>query len=136
MTMVVCVDDANGMMFGGRRQSMDRVLRAKLLEMTAGRTLWMSAYSAKQFTDGGAFQVCDHPATAAQTGDVCFVEDTPFSTDGCSAVWVFRWNRRYPADVFFETDLQKEGFEQISTEEFAGSSHPTITLDIYQRSCV
>lgn len=136
MKLIVCVDDRGGMMFGGRRQSMDRVLREKMLAITAGHTLWMSEYSAKQFATGGDFQVCECPAEQAGADDFCFVEDTPFSLDGCTQVWVFRWNRHYPADVFFDVDLHNEGFALISTEEFVGSSHPNIMLNGYQRGNV
>lgn len=135
MTLVVCVDDNGGMMFGGRRQSQDRVLRAKLLELCAGHTLRMSPYSAKQF-DAGEFQVCDNPCDGANETDVCFVEDTPFDLEKCRAVWLFRWNRRYPADVTFPTDLSVHGFTLLDTQEFVGSSHPNITLDRYQRGSV
>ena len=32
MILVICVDDKGGMAFNGRRQSMDRLLRADLLQ--------------------------------------------------------------------------------------------------------
>ncbi len=133
MKLIVCVDDNGGMMFNGRRQSQDRVLREKVLSMTAGHTLWMSEYSAKQFAEGGDFKVHDRCADKAKTDDFCFVENTTFSIDDCDEVWMFRWNRRYPADVTWNVDLQTNGFSLTGTEEFVGSSHPKITLDIYKR---
>ena len=49
--MIVCVavDDNLGMTFNKRRQSQDRVLRERLLELTQGRDLWMNSYSVQQF---------------------------------------------------------------------------------------
>ena len=49
MKIIVCVDNQNGMMFNRRRQSQDRVLRKRILELTGGKKLWMNAYSQKQF---------------------------------------------------------------------------------------
>ena len=40
MKVIVCVDDKGGVMFNHRRQSQDRVLRERILGMTAGQTLW------------------------------------------------------------------------------------------------
>ena len=47
-------------------------------------------------------------------------------------VALFRWNRRYPGDVFFTLDLA--GWSLASSEEFEGSSHGCITLERYTRS--
>ena len=49
MILAVCIDDRNGMLFNGRRQSQDRVLREDLVREAGGGPLWMSAYSARQF---------------------------------------------------------------------------------------
>ena len=49
MKIIVCVDNQNGMMFNHRRQSQDRALRKRILELTGGKKLWMNAYSQKQF---------------------------------------------------------------------------------------
>ena len=56
MILIVCVDNKNGMLFNRRRQSQDRMLRTRILEMTAQSRLWMNTYSAKQF-DASAPQV-------------------------------------------------------------------------------
>ena len=37
MKIIVCVDNQNGMMFNHRRQSQDRVLRKRILELTGGK---------------------------------------------------------------------------------------------------
>jgi len=131
VTLVVCVDDNGGMMFGGRRQSRDRVLCAKLQDMCTGRRLLVSPYSAPLFD--GNVTVCDDPCVQAAKTDVCFIENTPPNPENCDEVWMFRWNRRYPADVRFPIDLAAGGFLLKHTEEFAGSSHPNITLERYQR---
>ena len=57
MKIIVCVDNQNGMMFNHRRQSQDRVLRKRILELTGGEKLWMNAYSMGQFPDEAASRI-------------------------------------------------------------------------------
>lgn len=51
MIVILAIDDTGGMMFHGRRQSCDRVLRKKILHITKEKKLWMNSYSAKQFVE-------------------------------------------------------------------------------------
>ena len=133
MRLIVCLDDRGGMMFGGRRQSQDRVLRARVMELTRGHKLWMSAYSAKQFADFEEILVDDRYAQMAGEEDYCFAEDGAVPLDGVTELIVYRWNRLYPADLYFDVDLQKNGFSLCSSCEFTGSSHDKITKEIYRR---
>ena len=49
MKLIFCVDENNGMMFMDKRQSQDRVLRKRILEIVGKNKLWMSKYSSEQF---------------------------------------------------------------------------------------
>ena len=49
MRLIFCIDDKGGMMFFGKRQSKDSVLRNWIVNYAQGAKLWMSLYSAKQF---------------------------------------------------------------------------------------
>ena len=64
-------------------------------------------------------------------GDVCFVEDAPLAPHRAriTCLYVFRWNRDYPADRRLDLDLS--GWERTEQEEFPGSSHDKITLERY-----
>ena len=92
MKIIVCVDNQNGMMFNHRRQSQDRVLRKRILELTGGKKLWMNAYSQKQFLQvngnmpkeqeqsgqlgqSGQIQADEAFLEKAGPGEYCFVED-------------------------------------------------------------
>jgi hypothetical protein len=44
---------------------------------------------------------------------------------------VYRWNRRYPGDVFFDLDVSAAPWRCVETEEFVGSSHEKITKEVY-----
>ena len=46
-------------------------------------------------------------------------------------IYLYRWNRDYPADVYFPVDLSM--WKCVETKEFAGSSHEKITRERYTR---
>ena len=148
MKIIVCVDNQNGMMFNHRRQSQDRVLRKRILELTGGKKLWMNAYSQKQFlqVNGNMPKEQEQPGQLGQSGQIqadeaflekagpgepCFVEDrsvAPFA-GRVERVVLYRWDRAYPADLYW--DLSLEGWTLARREEFPGFSHKLITKEVY-----
>jgi len=134
VNLIVCIDDAGGMMFNHRRQSQDRVLRAHLLELTNGSRLWVTPYTAKQFGEHAAsLCISQAPWQDAAPGDFYFAEDGEIPTERAERIYLYRWNRLYPSDRKFVTDPAGLGFVLCAREEFAGYSHPTITQEIYTK---
>ena len=131
MKIILCIDERNGLMFGGRRQSQDSVLRERVLANFSFPKLWMSEYSARQFTEKTGFIVDNDYVTKAEKDDYCFVEDCGFNLDLCNEVVIYKWNRHYPSDVTFDVDLKAAGFKRTSKADFVGSSHKKITEEIY-----
>lgn len=138
MRIIVCVDERFGMMFHNRRQSQDRGLRKRILELTAGKTLRMNHYSYKQFekdekiTDSNL--ICQEGfLSCAEEDDYCFVEDADIQPylPQIKTIVLYKWNRSYPFDWKFSLDLI--GWTLQSVREFAGSSHERITEEIYIR---
>ena len=43
----------------------------------------------------------------------------------------FKWNTKYPADMYFDIDLNR--FQLVVTKDFQGNSHNKITMEIYKR---
>jgi len=134
MILIACVDDNLGMAFHRRRQSQDRLLRARILERSAGRALWMSAYSARQFDSAGEkIRVDEDCLSKAGPGEFCLAElvsPSPWA-DRIEQVVLYRWNRSYPSDLRF--DLSLEGWRLEARTEFPGFSHEQITEEIYTR---
>lgn len=134
MHIIVCVDDRMGMLYNHRRQSQDRVLREKLLELAGVHSLRMNAYSAKQFGTApeGRIAPSEDFLSQARAGDYCFVEDQPLApyAPAIESLILCRWNRDYPGDFFL--DLPLEHWHRQVLSEFPGSSHEKITLEVYK----
>ena len=133
MILIVCIDDAGGMMFNHRRQSQDRVLRARLSELAGDAKLWVTPYTARQFEEGARICVSDAPWLDAGVGEYYFAEDGEVSLNRAEKVYLYRWNRLYPADRKFDCDLAAAGFSLCHSEDFAGYSHEKITEELYKK---
>ena len=129
MILAVCADDRLGMSFGGRRQSKDAEVRRKLLELSGGN-LRMSDYSARQFEE--AVHHGPDYLSGAQNGDWCFAEAPDYEdfAEKIEKIVLVRWNRHYPTDVHFRFPGK---WALVQTEDFPGSSHDTITLEVYEK---
>ena len=137
MIAIVCLDDKNGMGFNHRRQSRDARLRREMLDMAAGSRLWMAPCSAEQFGSEGAGRLLVSEAflEEAAPGDYVFVEDralSPFA-EKLEKLVVFRWNRVYPGDRYFDLDLTGGPWRKTESLDFPGTSHKRITREVYTR---
>ena len=133
MKLIFCIDNKNGMTFSGKRQSSDKNLREWIINYAQGSKLRMSIYSAKQFENNASVSADDDYMSKAEENDVCFIEDGSYSTDNASEIVLCKWNRHYPADRFFDTDLKAAGFRRVKSEDIAGTSHEKITIETYRR---
>lgn len=138
MIAIVCADDKGGIMFNHRRQSQDRKLRKRILDIADGKTLWMSTYSAKQFAkDSHCSKLCidDDFAWKAENGDFAFFEgDSLAAVDNrLERVIVFRWNRTYPSDQYLDIDFDNGSWKCEHIGDFRGSSHEQISEEVYTR---
>ncbi len=133
MKIIVCLDERNGMLFAGRRQSMDRILRQEALALAGSEPLWMNGYSAGQFGDEGNIRVEEDFLRKAPEDAWCFVENTDLTPwlEKISQVAVYRWNRHYPSTTWFPMDYFVNKWQLTGRREFAGSSHERITEEVY-----
>ena len=137
MIVIVCLDDKNGMLFNRRRQSRDSVVTADIVKTAEGGCLRMNAYSAKLFEtlpcDTPELAVSEDFLESAGDEDYCFVENVsvlPY-VSRIRKLIIYRWNRHYPGDFFFDCDPAALGLSLLSTTEFAGTSHDNITREVY-----
>ena len=138
MKVIVAVDDDNGMMFNHRRQSQDRLLREHMLVIAEKSNLWINEYSSKQFESNDKIHVSNDFMNEASEGDYCFVEDQMISQfeNKIEEMIIFKWNRRYPGDVFLDFFPVEHNMKCVRNEDFAGSSHDKISMEVWVRDGV
>ena len=132
MKIIICLDDNNGMMFNRRRQSQDiKVIEdvSKTVKENNG-FLNCSYYTQKMFeknypisvVEDGVFPVSYH-----------FIENQINTLEAVTEITIYKWNRVYPADVYFKFDMEECGFEKIHSSDFPGNSHENITKEIWTK---
>lgn len=152
MKIITVIDDDRGMMFNNRRQSQDSILRKKILEMCQGSVLYMNEYTAKQFGDvlteraelsqdveqNRQIRISETFLGEAGAGEYCMVEDRNFIeyASRIDELILFRWNRKYPGDLHLEFRPEENNMKCVKTEEFPGSSHEKITMEVWKSETV
>lgn len=134
MTCYVCLDDKNGMRFNHRRQSRDALLLADM-QQAVPKLLHADAVSGPLLTEAGI------PWELAPEDLRLLPEDAHFFLEARPAgealvfdrIVIYRWNRHYPADTFWNLDLTAAGYRLTEATDFSGSSHETITKEVYTR---
>lgn len=136
MNIIVVVDNNNGMLFNNRRLSRDRVLAAKILDISQYTTLRISPFSEELFESlPDNVEVSDSFLDDAVAGDICFDENELLMhyAKKIDTFYLFKWNRNYPSDLKLDFIPSEQGMSLRKTEHFEGSSHDDITLEIWQR---
>ena len=135
MIAIICLDDQDGMMFNRRRQSRDREVVSRILNLCEGSRLWMNPCSEPLFHEEMTqnIHVDEQFLLRAGEGEYCFVESVGLKEmeERLEKIIIFRWNRRYPADL--RLDLCLQDWKKTEEEEFAGHSHEKITKEVYER---
>ena len=94
--------------------------------------LTINVYSRGQFDETAEGITVDEDFMAkAGSDDYCFAENIsvkPYEKE-MQKIILYRWNRVYPADLYFDIDLKNWHLKE--SNDFAGSSHDKITEEIY-----
>ena len=130
MTLYVCLDDRNGMLFNKRRQSRDGAVLEDIRASVSG-VLTVDGFSEKLIAAAQIPYALGEPAPGVHF----FLEnrDPEVLLPLAKTLVIYRWNRHYPSDVRWEPDLAGMGFILTETTEFAGTSHEKITREVYER---
>lgn len=135
MTVIVCLDNANGMMFNHRRQSRDANVIKDILKTINGASLLISPYSEPLFSqEECSASVSDSFLVDAAAEDYCFVENASVAEfkEKITKLVIYKWNRDYPADFYFDIDYAND-YKLETTLDFIGTSHEKITKEVYVR---
>ena len=135
ITVAVVLDDNEGMLLFGKRQSKDRVMIAEFVSSVGEKNICVSPFSKRLFEAYGEVRYSDSPIHDSCDGDACFIENEPLAPhiDSIGTLIIYRWNRLYHSDVKFDINPIESGFKLESVSEFAGSSHDKITKEVYRR---
>lgn len=133
--VIACVDDNYGLMFNQRRQSRDRIVIDHILQDARERCLYVDEYSAQLFAEADQCQIMIKPDFLECAGpeDCCFVENSPLLPyeSKIDRIILYRWNRKYPADLYFDISLTEYGWRLTESIDFPGNSHEKITRKVY-----
>lgn len=135
MTVIVCLDNANGMMFNHRRQSRDANVVKDILKTINGASLLIAPYSESLFSQAEcSVSISESFLADADAKDYCFVENTSVAEfkEKISRLVIYKWNRDYPADFYFDIDYTND-YKLKTTLDFGGTSHEKITKEVYGR---
>lgn len=135
MTIYICLDDKNGMLFNNRRQSRDAMVLEDIRAVIPAE-LTIAPFSEKLIQSAGIPYVLAPEAPALLSPDAHLFVETKAAAAAvamASCVVIYRWNRHYPADVHWDIDLTENGFTLRETCEFAGKSHEKITKEVYTK---
>ena len=133
MILISCVDNALGMRFHGRRQSRDRELCRRVLERCGGR-LWLGEKSAMLFEGFPEAELCvtEDPARVPE-GAYCFWEEPVEEGLTPERIYLYGWNRDYPAEEYFRFPGGRDAWEERERADFPGYSHPAITETRFEK---
>ena len=135
MTVIVCLDKANGMVFNHRRQSRDANVIKDILKTIDESPLLIAPYSEPLFSQTEcSVSVSDSFLFGAGAEDYCFVENTSVAElkEKISKLVIYKWNRDYPADFYFDIDYAND-YKLETKIDFVGTSHEKITNEVYVR---
>ena len=133
MKLIVCIDLENGMLFNNRRQSKDKILIEHIYKLIGNKKIWISDFSRDLFEEDkyNLFEI--ECFEKIKENDYVFIENISpkILEDRINEIIIFNWNRKYPADLYF--DISLENWKLESEIEIEGFSHEKITQKIYKR---
>lgn len=131
MNIILSVDKSNGMLFNDRRVSRDKIANEKIFEL-CNNELYIDEFSKDMFPNANT--ISQNEISNLSSDKFYFAEqpnDIPI--DKVNKFYIFNWNRDYPAEVYFDFDLNSLGFKKSIRKDFVGNSHKKITLTIFER---
>lgn len=137
MTVFICADNKMGVLFQGKRQSKDRILRKRILDIVEQNKskLVITKYSYEQFKADRRDELLDvrNELDFSETNSFVFIEDeksfNSLPWEKIDELVLCCWERDYPADIYLH---KSENVTCIlnKKETLSGSSHE-MTLEFY-----
>jgi hypothetical protein len=132
MTLIVCLDQNDGILFNNRRQTLDFEL-LKIVEKSFS-DIHISDFSQKYFSNIRC-TVSENPFLSAVDNSAVFHEcgeALPY-LDKIDKIVIYRWAKVYPADTYFDICPTESGFKLSGKIKFSTEVHKDIIKEIYKR---
>ncbi len=133
MTLILCLDQKDGMLFNKRRQTFDYELLDMICKSFKGK-LFISSFSEKYFGQRSV-TVLSSPLTDAPSESAVFIENedvTPF-IGNIDKIIIYRFGCVYPADTYFTVKPLESGFRLAGRIKFSTEVHKDMFKEIYKR---
>jgi len=135
MIIITCVDNNMGILFNNRRLSKDKAVTKYIIDLVSNYKIWINNFSKELFEEYKLDNLIidDDFINKVGKNDYCFIENISPSEiiDKADKIIIFNWNRKYPADLYFNINLDNWILEEET--DFIGNSHEKITQKIYIR---
>ena len=103
--------------------------------MISNKKIWINNFSKDLFEDYNLDNLIIDDEFVNKMGkyDYCFIENiSPDKIENkADKIIIYNWNRKYPADLYFNINLDNWILEKET--DFIGNSHDKITQKIYIR---
>ena len=136
MTVILCVSEGGGILFGGRRVSRDSAVIEDISSLCGDGTLFVSEISESLFASSNVSVIsATNPLESCQSGDFAFIEDKKISeyADKISSIIIYRWNRKYPFDFALDKEPSRLSMHLCESVDLVGKAHSKITREIWRK---
>ena len=133
MTIIQCLDNRGGMLFNGRRQTLDYELASIIYEKYKDK-LCICSFSESFFKDLKV-KTYENPLSDAPDDAVVFIENIDITEhiQKIDEIIIYRWNRHYPADRHFSFEPTEMGYKLVGKVKFSTKIHEDTVKEIYRR---
>lgn len=131
MTVFVATDDNFGTLFNSRRVSRDSEVIKRIMEMA--NKISVSEYSAPLFADYDGVIVSNDPFSGKCENVFVEKEKLLPHISEIEKIVLFKWGKVYPSDTFLDVIPDERSRTLVKREEFSGSSHDKITMEIWTK---
>ena len=131
LRVYVCLDDRDGMLFNGRRQSRDSRVFEDIRREISGELLIDPFSESLCCRAEIPYKLLEGPLP--ENGDFFLESRDPMEAAAAQRIVIYRWGRHYPADARWSLNLRDAGFFLAERSEFPGSSHERICREVYVR---
>lgn len=139
MKLIICRDENNGILFRKKRLSRDSSIIEKIISLIGDNQLIIGEYSKGLFTTYALPNIFVANATSINDNEgYIFIEnnldilENESLRDSIDTVIIFNWNRHYPSTTKLDKVIDLSNFNLESTEDFKGTSHDKITMEVYK----